>query len=829
MSKVKNFFKKNKFLFLTLFFTCVILGIVFGVRGIYPFGDTPFHIYDFDSAYVPVYYKLWDLLHGTGSLLFDWNLGAGLNCYGSLIANSLWTPTSLVIAFFPRSFIPYAMSFILLFKLLAVSFCTYIAFDKIFPKVDGVFKMIFTLNYTFCGWTFFMYSNILYLDVFALFPLFVFAFYRLMKENKGGLYVLLLTLCLLLNYYMSWLILFFIIGVTILSLVILDIQDKKKKAVEVLLFTLLSLGISCILFLPSFYQSISSYRMNNGAIDEVPYLAEMLLKLIYMAPMVISFFFTAKQFFVKKDKKMNLFFGLLLLYLLIGIFVPQINAMWHTGSYSGFPFRYSYIPSFVFTLISLYYLQNHYENKNKKNIVNLLCSFFLIFLVGVFAYVYREEYMTENFLDMITKYSQFFCILVIFVISIFTLFILLKNDKKSMTILLTIFVLLQVSIYGIYFSVNFDKKYNNSLLTEDFMNHFAYPDDGYNLVDQVGILNINFPYILNKPSMQNRLHFIKEQEVDYSRKLGYAGEDTFIYSNGGNLFTNLLVQNKYYFSNKEMDERLYSLVDTNDGYYLYESKYNLPYVIPYSGDIVNEGTKIIIENTNSLYQTLFHKEDDILHLVEDDKVKLSKDNVYYFYSYSGYVSGIFTEIEDKISYSNSFRSYDQFITEFIVSEDVKIDRTDYADLRIAYINIEEYIQFVESIPSYEATMKVDGSKKIYQYKASENTSLLLPVNYDEALVVKVNGEEVAYHLNAYNMLSIDVEEGDNEIEVSYIPKFFKEGIIITIVSLVLYGIFSLTNKKVHYLEHKFILYPLFGISCFLGIAFLLKIYIFFWL
>ena len=50
---------------------------------------------------------------------------------------------------------------------------------------------------------------------------------------------------------------------------------------------------------------------------------------------------------------------------------------------------------------------------------------------------------------------------------------------------------------------------------------FEFKNDGYNLMDQTSRLNVNFPYMLNVPSMENRLHFIKEYETEDSGK----GED----------------------------------------------------------------------------------------------------------------------------------------------------------------------------------------------------------------------------------------------------------------------------------------------------------------
>ena len=829
MKKIGEFFKNNRYLFLTLGLTLIVMGVIFTCRGIYPFGEDPFVVYDFDSGYVPVYYKLWDVLHGVGTVLFDWNLGAGLNSYGSLISNSLIMPSSLIIGMFARNFVPYAMSFVMIAKMLVVALCTYIAFSKLFPKTHGIYKCFFTLNYVFCGWTAFMYSNILYLDVFALFPLFVLSLYRLLKDNKWGMYVIVLTLCLLLNYYMSYLILFFIIGTTVIALCTLELKDKKKKAVEVVLLTLLSLGLSCVLFLPGFGQSTSSYRMSNGGGDPVPYLAETFLKLIYMAPMVIPFYFTFKQLMVKKDKKINIFFILLLIYLLIGIFVPKINAMWHTGSYSGFPFRYSFIPSFILTLISLYYIDKNYKNKNDKKLVNIIGSIILMIIVVVLAVIYRKEYLYFSFVNYVSTYSQFFCIVLLFIISIITLIIIMKNDKKVTAILLAIFTLVQVSIYGTYFTVNYEKEYNNTLVTEEINKNFKIPNDNYNVVDRIGILNVNFPYILNRPSMENRLHFIKKEEIDFSRYMGYEGNDTFIYSNGGTLFSNLLMQNKYYITDEKLNEKLYTLLDSKDNYYLYETKYNLNYIIPYSGKILNKGNNVLVNNTNNLYKTLFNKEEDILHLVEDKEVTLEPGKVYYIYSYSGYVADLFEKLEGKIEDMSNVNSYDIYISEITLTEKVKINTEEYEDFRLAYIDIDEYIDFVKGINDYEVKVKIDKNTKIYDYKAKEDTSILIPVNYDDSLVVKVNGKEVKYELNAYNMLSIDVKKGNNKIEVTYIPKFFKEGIMISLISLGIFIVIWLTNKKFHYLDHKFILYPLFLISALIGFGFILKIYILFWL
>ena len=71
--------KFNKYLFYCILFTILGFGVLFRIQNIFPFGKEIITFMDFDSGYIPVYYKLWDVLHFNSPLFFDWNLGAGLN------------------------------------------------------------------------------------------------------------------------------------------------------------------------------------------------------------------------------------------------------------------------------------------------------------------------------------------------------------------------------------------------------------------------------------------------------------------------------------------------------------------------------------------------------------------------------------------------------------------------------------------------------------------------------------------------------------------------------------------------------------------------------
>ena len=818
----------KKYLFLSIIISIFIIAIVFITNKTYPFGHNIFAVQDFDHAYIPVYYKLWDVLHNQSSLLFDWNLGVGLNCFGSLIGNSLLSPTSWLIALFKRDFIPYAMSFIIVIKIIEVTIITYWSIDKMFNKVDDIYKMIFTITYTFCGWTAFMISSFLYLDVFALFPLFVFAFYRLLKDNKWGMYIIVLTLCLMFSYYMSYLILFFIIGTMVISTIVLDIKDKKKKVVEVLLLTLLSLGLSCIVFLPAFYLAKTSTRMAASALFDNSFnISETLLKVVYMLPMSLPFYLTFKQLKNKKDKKNNLFFGLLLLYLLIGIIIPEINAMWHTGSYSGLPFRYSFIPSYVLILISLYYLENNKEKKIKaknNNLVYYLCYSFSLVLLMVLAYVYRKEYINSIFIFGLETLSQFICVLILFIISIVIISIAFKTKKN---ILLLLFSIIYLSIFNIYF-IRVDTNDQLSLRTEEVKENLKLPQDGYNYLIDMRDISINAPYILKVPSIQNRIHFIKKEMVDFSNNLGYQKEDTHIFAHGGNQFINLIKLNKYVLTYNNMDEDLYEQIDSYKNYKLYASKYNLSYIIPYDAKIYNAEGNSMVDNTNNIYKKVFNQEKDIIHLVNKEEIKLSKDNIYYFESTYNNLEAIIEQLPED-EYELDIAQNDDFIIMSLrVFKDIKIIASS-KEYIVSYINKEELIEFINNNQE-DVSFKEKGNKRIYNYNNKNNhKNALIPVNYDDNYNITINKKTVKYQANIYNFVSVPLEKGNNKIEIKYIPKFLKEGAMISICSLLILLFFYITNKKIKYLDKTNIINPLYWLTCLIGIVFILKIYILFWL
>ena len=836
-------FKFDKYLLFSIILTIVGFGVIFGLSGIYPFGSHSITLLDFDGGYIPVYYKLWDVLHFKSTPLFDWNLGTGLNSFGSLIGNGFISPLCWIIAIFPRESVPHTISYVYLLKMVFITVMAYIGIGKIMPKTEGKYKMIFSLLYSVSAFSFLMSTNLLYLDSIALFPILVYSLKELLDKGKWRLYMIILTLTLLMNYYIAWLDLLFIVFTTGLYLLIMKPDNRKEKAVKVLVCTLMSLFISCILFLPGFMLARSSARMANNTSDATifKYFKD---KFIYLMTMAIPFVLTVKQLFVKKDKKINKFILAMLIMIMIGVFIEPINAWWHTGSHSGFPLRYGFEILYVTILASIYYLNNNYKSIKKSNIQRLIIPCFILFIYLVIYFkTYNLLYETCYFVSGNVPTGSFISLLFLFVLLIICYVFILRNDKKKAYILTIVLLAIQSISFGYLFE-QFSIE-ETAVGMQKIKDNFKLEKDNYNYVINESS-NINFPYILEVPSIENRLHFVRQEELDQRDYLGFAGTDTLINSSGGNVFTNAIMMNKYYFSQYRQETKLYDLIDKKGSTYYLKSKYNLSYLIPYNGKDYNEKNEDVFDNSNQIYKTLFDGKNNIYNKVDynlnngDYTINVKKGHVYqgrltFDQDKIDELTALGIDIDLSFKYEDGLlKDYYDFATdefgglfgfESNVDGTIKLHLEYVKEISFYELNLDEFTSFINKYGNQDVKVETSGSTKTYYYNAKEDTSVLLPVNYTDEYEITVNGEKVDYKCNLYNMISIDVKKGQNTIEVKFTQKWFSLGIKITIISLVLFCVLYLINKKVRLLDKKIILWPLFILSFIAFIAFVLKIYI----
>ena len=212
-------------------------------------------------------------------------------------------------------------------------------------------------------------TNIMWLDVVGLFPLFILAIKHMFETNKIYWYSIVLALMLIFNYNLAYMVLMFIIFVLPIYIKFGLPKEKRRKAVfDVIIGTILSVGLSAFSFIPSFMQVMTSYRMSGATtntVENINILFKIVVFIFYSIP-VYGFIKWLKYY--KEDNKNILTHGLALIFsAIIPILFERVNLLWHTGSYQLFPFRYGFIPTLILYLGALRYY-NYYEKTEKKDI-----------------------------------------------------------------------------------------------------------------------------------------------------------------------------------------------------------------------------------------------------------------------------------------------------------------------------------------------------------------------------------------------------------------------------------------------------------------------------
>src|SRR4051812_23566831 len=101
---------------ITFLLPAFLLGIIFVLWRVYPFGGHSILMGDQYTQYIQFYNHFYDVLKGNGSFLYSWEAGMGLNFWGTF-TYYLSSPMSFVVLLFDRDHLPEAFILMTLLKI----------------------------------------------------------------------------------------------------------------------------------------------------------------------------------------------------------------------------------------------------------------------------------------------------------------------------------------------------------------------------------------------------------------------------------------------------------------------------------------------------------------------------------------------------------------------------------------------------------------------------------------------------------------------------------------------------------------------------------------
>lgn len=238
---------------LALCFVLPFLGmlILMAASGYTPFGKYAMLYSDMWHQYYPFFVNFRKMLLGGESLLYNWDLGLGLNYLG-LMAYYLASPLNLLCVLLPAS---WSLSLFTLLPPLKMGFaglCFGLFLKKVFNRNDYSVPL-FSAFYALCAWAMGYQWNLMWLDSFALLPLVMLGMVQLLRERKFILYTVSLFLAVSINYYIGIFICFFIV-LTFLCYEIAYFPGIKgffRDTGRILFFSMLAAMLCAVVLLPT--------------------------------------------------------------------------------------------------------------------------------------------------------------------------------------------------------------------------------------------------------------------------------------------------------------------------------------------------------------------------------------------------------------------------------------------------------------------------------------------------------------------------------------------------------------------------------------------------
>ena len=833
-----------------------ILGLVYAVFGMFPFGDKTVLISDMEGQYVDFYSAFFDILTDGRSLFYSWEAGMGHNFIG-ILAYYLSSPFSLLVVFFDKDYLTESLLIITLLKVGSAGF-TFSLYLNYMPSRSRVLVLLFSVLYALTAYSVVYSYNIMWLDGVIFLPLVLLGVERIIREDRFLLFSVSLAVMIIANFYIAYMAgLFSFLYFLVSYFANHPLRDDKvfiKKLLTYTLAAVLSAGSTAFLMLPTFYTlqnnqgvalsplqagvNFSFFDLFSKAIpggydtlkDGLPNIYSGLLPLI-----------TGTLYFLNRKipKKERILFFLLILFLVLSLYFSYLNLMWHAFDHPNwFPYRYSFL--FSFLLISLAYKGAvHFD---KQQITHLFAVTGIWVLV--IAVIQKQKYSYLS--DWMLILSILFLIIYAFLLYLYTYI----NRRKLLSVFLSGVILAEISLSTWLLITSLDKEFKyqsrdsyisslnrlDSLIAEAR----AKDDTFYRLERKRGLerslndgLNLNYRGIAFFNSMINL------GLVNFMNKTGFL---TPVYMSvnycGSTLVTDSLFSVKYVLSNREQGYGYKEISQTGD-ITIYENTNVLPLCFLADRDLLNlrlegdnpfviqnellnlalnDGRGIIqyfkplpvleetLTNVSVSYEagkTIYKKADSDEPASVEYKIGGTRNQEIYTYILQDGYSYVDVYINDKFL-ENYLHFYNCKILDLGFSGDkqtvrmklaMNMDSFTIRDRLIYGLDIEEYEKAIGKLQADTIRDLQVTDTTVTGRVNSENDSLLFTsIPFDPGWSAVVDGETVEITPIAGAFVGVQLSEGEHEVFLRFVPVGFRSGVVISVLSI-LTGIYILINRR----------------------------------
>lgn len=826
----------------------VIMLIAFGVKKIYPFGDRSFLSTDLYHQYMPFFSEFIRAVKEGDGLSYTWNVGIGSN-FMALYVYYLASPFHWLGFLAPEEHLMEFLTYLMVFKTGLCGLTSFIYLSSRGKKRDDNvgelatndwIALFFSLPYALSGFMAAYNWNIMWIDCVILLPLIVLGLERLVKEGKPGLYCVTLGLSIFTNYYISIMICIFLV----MYFIYLYCTEKHpvpgedehvekhfwahmKPLIQFALYSILAAGMASILLIPevcaimetdfgdvSFPKKFESYFsmldvLARHCVSVTPEKGLEHWPNIYSGAGVFLFV----PFFVfNKEIPVRRRFGLLAIAgtLLLGFSTNVFNFIWHGLNYpDSLPARQSFIYTFVLLIMcheACCVLQTKDKTLRERIVRMYIAAAAILFAIEKFVdhedFLDGAEWLTLLFVTIYAMALYFACV----------------HAGKVWRVILICVVLVSVVTET---AVNTCKTSISNVSRDSYLENlddYGYlydwisnQDDRFYRVEKFTRKTKNDGTLVGYPTASVFSSTMNSAVMDLYERFGMRHSKVYYGYDGATAFTSALLNVDYIFGeSSKYENSLYKIINNSGKVSLYNVENTLPfgYVAPKEYDVSDEGEYGLILQ-NQMVNDLGVEGQLFVRCDRDDsgdgiKFTAPQNGIYYsMLTASGTkklkATGGYPEEQTYQDLKNNDVVYLGYLnqgSEVVItnndsddkSKDVAADvyRMDEDVLKRALAVLSE--NHLENV-SYDST-HIEG-----RIKMEEEGRLILSVPYEKGWKISINGNKVDPSLFGDTLMAFDLEPGDYELSMRYVPHGKWAGIAVSIVSIGAFAALMIRRRR----------------------------------
>ncbi len=646
--------KKNSLFyaaFPAIMIAALIIMTVYKIKGIFPFGGDSVAYMDMWQMNVPIYYHIYDFLHGDKSLFYDFYSGLGINMSESVAICSLLSPFNLFFYFIKRDAI---MNFLPIYTMLKIEFS--VLFMSIFLKYKFKNTHFFWINlaslaYGFCGMSMMYCTNSQWLDMAAFLPLLMMALDYSLKNKKVVPYALMMAFYCIVNPYIATISLMFIFFIA--SAYIILIIPKSDKALSMLhlgIGTLCGIGMSAFIILPFMNQTSKTARVGGSIITTIktlilssppetaPNVKMQKYWMMWATALALAIIIYGVVINWRKARK-NTAAILCVAFVTVQLFFENVNLIFHGGSYVLFPMRFGFITAFVMWVTAISYVNDIAELNEFPDVSSILKNKFLLPFKILFAIICAalipllSSTLAKRFCDMTFEKRTSFSLILFLILTVTYLILINRNNPKFFRGFICTMLCAEVAA-GTYLFIGkpfIDPSFGSGSPDMKFAQEINDAADTFKLTSSKfsrvknadARYTSNYPILMKKSALSNWTHSVDAKIQTAFKNLGYTIIYTRLVDTGGTVFFDSLMNVDDVITMSQLPEKSYTYVDSlisqkpaaNTTVNHYKTNYSLGFGTVMSDSALNIPMSDAFTMQNGLFNAI-DGDNNLFHIIQ---------------------------------------------------------------------------------------------------------------------------------------------------------------------------------------------------------------------